>query len=142
MITLKTRTSYYQRMIRLSIIMLVSFTIILLLDISSILLVTCFFAIIMMVVLGRSYFEYITVSDSKFRIRRRNLFKASEFVLDTSTIDFELKKTASYKGGRFYILEIRSKKQLKFTIDSRDGFRDDELVSFFNEVSKLKNFTN
>ncbi len=118
--------------------MFVSFTTILLFDVSSILLLSCFFLVITVALLGKNYFEYIVVNDKTVKIRRRNLLKVSEFTLDTSTINFELKQTASYRGGRFFLLEIRIKKQLKFTIDSRDGFKEAELVSFFKEVRNLR----
>lgn len=125
-------------MTRLIVIMIVSFAIFLLLDSSSIIFLSCFFGLIMLILLGKKYFELITVSDNTVKIRRRNIFKVSEVTLDLSTINFELKQTASYKGGRFFLLEIRMKNQLKFSLDSRDGFNEAELLSFYKEVRNLR----
>ena len=96
------------------------------------------FLIIEAILISENFTQSISVDNLKVKIINYHFFSKKEIVVERNKVEFKLSKKASFRSPGYYVLDVLENKKRIYTIDSRNGFEEEELIKL-NDFLKPKN---
>lgn len=93
--------------------------------------------IIGLIFLSQSFTESVSVDDTNVTIVYYRFFSKKEIVINKSNMKSKLSKTGSFRGPVYWVLDIMKQNKKVYSIDSRDGFSEDDLIMIDNSLKPL-----
>lgn len=94
-----------------------------------------FGVMIELAILAQTFTESISVDDVNLKIVSYTFFSKKEIVLSKAEIRSKLSKTGSFRSPVYWVLDIMQRNKRIYSIDSRDGFDEDDLVMLDNSIN-------
>lgn len=136
MIKINNDKEYHESLLQTSLLILAGAVIVIFLKPSSWLGVIIFTVIIELVFLLQSFTDSVSVDDLKVTIISYRFFSKKAIIINKSEARSKLSKAASFRGGPYWVLEILQQNKKIYSIESRDGFSEEELV-MLNDCLKV-----
>ena len=98
--------------------------------------VLIFTIIIELIFLLQSFTDSVIVDDTKVTIVSYRFFSKKVIVINKSEAGSKLSKVASFRGGPYWVLDLMQHNKKVYSIESRDGFTEEDLV-MLNDCLKV-----
>ncbi|MFT4154698.1 hypothetical protein [Parafilimonas sp.] len=141
MIEIKSKKDYYKSLIKSSLWIVVGFLIIQIINPSFFFGTLIIFLVIEAILISENFTQSISVDALNVKIINYHFFSKKEIVIERNKVEFKLLKKASFRSPGYFVLDVLENKKRIYTIDSRNGFEEEELIKL-NDFLKPKNAFN
>lgn len=93
--------------------------------------------IIELIFLSQSFTDSVSVDDINVTIVYYCFFSRKKIVISKSETKSKLSKTGSFRSPVYWVLDIMKQNKRVYSIDSRDGFNEDDLIMIDNCLKPL-----
>jgi hypothetical protein len=96
----------------------------------------CFF--LLLIISFQKVTVSIQVNETDLILTYCQFFKSKTITYPVSNLNVKLVRTASFRGGQYFILKVWSNAQKERIVDTRDGFSKKELEELINDIENYK----